>query len=78
MLFINGYSSYITTSFLKAAIDLKILVVIYPPYLIYRLQPLDIGYFTLLAIYYSQTLEAFTSSLEGLIRMSKRHFFEIF
>jgi hypothetical protein len=53
MLFVDSYSSYVTTSFLKAAIDLKILVVIYLPYLTHRLQPLDVGCFALLATYYS-------------------------
>jgi hypothetical protein len=71
MLFVDSYSSYVTTSFLKAAIDLKILVVIYLPHLTHRLQPLDVGCFALLATYYSQNLKAFTSSLEGIIRMSK-------
>jgi hypothetical protein len=78
MLFVNGYSSHVTTSFLKAAIDLKILVVIYPPHSTHRLQPLDVGCFAPLATYYSQNLEAFTSSSEGLIRMSKQQFFKVF
>jgi hypothetical protein len=78
MLFVDSYSSYVTTSFLKAAIDLKILVVIYLPHSTHRLQPLDVGCFALLATYYSQNLKAFTSSLEGLIRMSKQQFFKVF
>jgi hypothetical protein len=58
MLFVDSHGSYVTTSFLKAAIDLKILVVIYPPHSTHRLQPLDVGCFALLATYYSQNLEA--------------------
>jgi hypothetical protein len=57
--------------------DLKILVVIYPPHSTHRMQPLDVGCFAPLATYYSQNLEAFTSSSEGLTRMSKREFFRI-
>ena len=78
MLFVDSHSSHVTTSFLKAAMDLKILVVIYPPHSTYRLQPLDVGCFAPLATYYSQNLEAFTSSLEGLTRMSKQQFFKVF
>jgi hypothetical protein len=78
MLFVDGYGSHVTTSFLKAAMDLKILVVIYPPHSTHRLQPLDVGCFALLATYYSQNLKAFTSSSEGLTRMSKQQFFKVF
>jgi hypothetical protein len=78
MLFVDGHSSHVTTSFLKAAMDLEILVVIYPPHSTHRLQPLDVGCFAPLATCYSQNLEAFTSSSEGLTRMGKREFLRIF
>jgi hypothetical protein len=78
MLFVDSHGSHVTTSFLKAAIDLKILVVIYPPHSTHRLQPLDVGCFAPLATYYSQNLEAFTSSSEGLTKMSKQQFFKVF
>jgi hypothetical protein len=78
MLSVNGHGFCVTTSFPKAAADLKILVVICPPHSIYRLWPLDVGCFTPLAIYYSQNLEIFTSSSECLTKMSKREFYMIF
>jgi len=76
--FVDGFSSHVTTDFLQKALEKKILIAIYPPHTIHRLQPLDVGCFAPLATYYSQSLEAFTNSSEGLTRMSKKDFFKVF
>jgi len=75
LLFVDGYSSHVTTDFLQKALEKKILIVIYPPHTTHRLQTLDVGCFAPLATYYGQSLEAFTNSSEGLTRMSKKDFF---
>jgi hypothetical protein len=78
MLFVDGHGSHITTEFLQKALEKKILIAIYPPHTTHRLQPLDVGCFSPLATYYSQSLEAFTNGSEGLTRMSKNDFFKVF
>jgi len=78
LLFVDGHSSHVTTDFLQKALEKKILIAIYPPHTTHRLQPLDVGCFAPLATYYSQSLEAFTNSSEGLTRMSKKDFFKVF
>ena len=78
LLFVDGHGSHVTTEFLQKALQMKILIAIYPPHTTHRLQPLDVGCFSPLATYYSQNLEAFTNSSEGLTRMSKKEFFKVF
>jgi hypothetical protein len=78
LLFVDSHGSHITTDFLQKALERKILIVIYPPHTAHRLQPLDVGCFAPLAAYYSQSLEAFSNSSEGLTRMSQKHFFSVF
>jgi hypothetical protein len=78
LLFVDGHGSHVTTEFLQKALEKKILVVIYPPHTTHRLQPLDVGCFAPLATYYSQSLESFSNSSEGLTRMSQKEFFGVF
>jgi hypothetical protein len=56
----------------------RILVAIYPPHSIHRLQPLDVGLFNPLATDYSQALHAHTRQSLGLLSVSKQGFFSIF
>jgi hypothetical protein len=78
LLFVDSHGSHITTDFLQKALERKILIVIYPPHTTHRLQPHDVGCFASLAAYYSQSLEAFSNSSEGLTRMSQKDFFSVF
>jgi hypothetical protein len=78
LLFVDGHSSHVTTDFLQKALERKILIVTYPPHTTHRLQPRDVGCFAPLAAYYSQSLEAFSNSSEGLTRMSQKDFFSVF
>jgi hypothetical protein len=78
LLFVDGHGSHVTLPFLEQAYRYGILVAVYPPHAIYRLQPLDVGCFAPLATYYSQNLEQFTIDSEGLTRLQKRDFFRLF
>ena len=78
LLFVDGHGSHVTTGFSQKALEKKILVVIYPPHTTHRLQPLDVGCFAPLAAYYSQSLETFSNSSEGLTKMSQKDFFGVF
>jgi len=57
LLFVDGHRSHVTLKFLEWAQQHKILVAVYPPHSTHRLQPLDVGSFAPLAIFYSQLLE---------------------
>jgi hypothetical protein len=78
LLFVDGHGSHVTTEFLQKALEKKILVVIYPPHTTHRLQPLDVGCLAPLATYYSQSLESFSNSSEGLTRMSQKESLDVF
>jgi hypothetical protein len=78
LLFIDGHGSHVTLKFLEWAQAHKILIAVYLPHSIHRLQPLDVGCFAPLATYYSQLLEEQTRLSEGQTRMSKRDFFRCF
>jgi len=56
----------------------RILLVVLPPYLTYRLQPLDVGLFSPLAIYYSQQIDKLLAESQGLVRLTKRDFWPLF
>ena len=56
----------------------RILLAIYPPYLTYWLQPLDVSFFSPLAIYYLDELNRFLINCKGLLRFTKRDFFRTF
>jgi hypothetical protein len=56
LLIVDGHSSHVNLLFIEYADANRILLVVFPPHLTYRLQPLDIGLFLLLATYYSQAI----------------------
>jgi hypothetical protein len=78
LLFVDGYDSHVTLPFLEQLYKHKILVAVYPPHATYRLQPLDVGCFAPLAMYYNQNLEQFTINSEGFTKLQKRDFFGLF
>lgn len=43
LLILNSYSSYYTLNFLEQCLTTRIVVAVFPPYLIYTLQPLDVS-----------------------------------
>ena len=54
------------------------LVAVYPPHSTHRLQPLDVGLFAPLGIYYSQELDKFIHQSQGICSVTKRDFFRLF
>jgi hypothetical protein len=74
---LDGHGSHCTLGFLGWCHKRRILVAIYPPHSIHRLQPLDVSLFNPLATYYSQALDAYTRQSLGLSSVSKRDFFII-
>ena len=56
----------------------KIHVALYPSHSTHRLQPLDVGLFRPLANFYSQELNTWIHTTQGLCRISKREFFSLF
>ena len=78
LLFIDGHSSHVNIPFLDWCLEYRILVVVYPPYLTYRLQPLDVSLFNPLVNYYSQELNKWIYNIVGLCRIIKREFYGLF
>jgi hypothetical protein len=56
----------------------KILVAVFPPHSTHRLQPLDVSLFSPLAKYYSRKLDYHMAYSQGLVSVSKRHFWRFF
>jgi len=56
----------------------KILVAVFPPHSIHRLQPLDVSLFSPLAKYYSRELDYHIAYSQGLVSVGKRHFWRFF
>ena len=78
LLVVDGYSSHVNLGFLNACDRLRILILVLPPYSIYRLQPLDIGLFAPLARYYTNGLNNLMHYSLGIVSMSKRIFWSVF
>ena len=64
--------------FIEKYNKLRILLLILPPYLTHRLQPLNILLFLFLSIYYSNRLNKLIYRGLGLIFISKRIFWSVF
>jgi len=78
LLIIDGHGSHVNMRFLHWYAEHHILVAVYPPHSTHRVQPLDVGSFSPLAIYYRQQLDAFWHRSQGLSSLSKHDFFTLF
>ena len=78
LLFVDGHNSHINMRFLEYCGQHKILIATYPAHSTHRLQPLDVGLFSPLANYYSQNVSNWMHKTQGLSRLTKRDFFELF
>ena len=78
LLFVDGHGSHVNMKFLDWCGHHKVLLAVYPPHSIHRLQPLDVGVFAPLASYYSQALDKQIRRSEGYTSISKRDFFSLF
>ncbi|MFL6546931.1 MAG: hypothetical protein ACJ8LM_17345 [Candidatus Udaeobacter sp.] len=78
LLLVDGHGSHLNMPFLDWCELHKIHVALYPSHSTHRLQPLDVGLFRPLANFYSQELNTWIHTTQGLCRISKREFFSIF
>ena len=78
LLIIDGHNSHVNLPFIEYADANRILLAVFPPHSTHRLQPLDIGLFSPLALYYSQAIDRLLSESQGLVRLTKRDFWPLF
>jgi hypothetical protein len=78
LLILDGHGSHYTLSFLEWCRSNRILVAVSSPHTTHRLQPLDVGLFSPLASYYSQSADAHSRLSQGLASVTKRDFFKNF
>ena len=64
--------------FINLCDRLRILLLILPPHITHRLQPLDVSLFAILARYYTNGLNKLITDSLGIISISKRAFWSIF
>ena len=63
LLVLDGHDSHMSTKAIQFCLDHKIILLCLPPHGTHLLQPLDVGVFGPLAIYYSQGLEEYSQGL---------------
>jgi hypothetical protein len=78
LLIVDGHGSHLTMRFLDWCKANRILVAAFPPLSTHRLQPLDVFLFSPLATYYSQELDRWIHNCQGLVSITKRHFWKLF
>jgi hypothetical protein len=78
LLIVDGHSSHVNMAFINLAHKLRILLLILPPHSTHRLQPLDVGLFSPLARYYTNSLNELMYNSHGVVSMSKRLFLPFF
>jgi hypothetical protein len=78
LLIVDGYSSHINMAFINKCWELRIVLVILPLHLTYRLQPLDVVLFGLLELVYSQELNDWQAKSLGITSIKKRNFLKLF
>ena len=74
----DGHNSHINLKFIDYADRNRILLAVLPPHSTHRLQPLDVDLFSPLGTYYSQEVDNLLTKSQGLIGMTKRHFWALF
>ena len=67
LLIVDGHNSHVNLPFIEYADANRILLAVFPPHSIHRLQPLDIGMFSPLATYYSQAIDRLLSESQAFI-----------
>jgi hypothetical protein len=56
MMVFDGYASYISSEVIRACVANKVILLCLPPYTTHLLQPLDIGLFAPLSVYYKNDI----------------------
>jgi hypothetical protein len=77
LLIVDGHNSHVNMRFINYCDQNHILLAILP-HSTYRLQSLDVGLFGPLAQYYTQQLDQFMTETQGLVHVTKRHFWKFF
>jgi hypothetical protein len=78
LLFLDGHNSHINMRFLNWCEEHCVLVAVFPPHSIHRLQPLDVTCFRSLAHHYSVNLDKWQISTQGISHLGKHEFWGIF
>lgn len=78
LLIMDGHSSHLNLKFINKCDELGIILLVFPPHTTQRLQPLDVGCFLPLAIFYSQGIQALMKESEGIVSLQKKDFWRIF
>jgi DDE superfamily endonuclease len=74
LLIVDGHSSHVNWTFVSAAEELRILLLILPPHMTHWLQPLDVGLFSPLSQVYSSEMQEYTHRGQECVSMIKRMF----
>jgi hypothetical protein len=78
LLIVDGYGSHITQDFIDFCDQHRILLAILPPHLTQTLQPLNVALFAPLACAYTNKLTLYLQRSQGLLKVKKGDFFELF
>jgi hypothetical protein len=78
LLILDDHGSHLTMKYINYCDTNRILLITYPPYSTYLLQPLDVGIFSPLSTAYSKNLEEFLHKSMGLSHITKQDFFCLF
>ena len=78
LLLVDGHGSYVNRAFINRALASNIFVVVLPPHLTHRLQPLDLSVFRALAQAYSEELDRFIQNSYSFSTVTKAVFWQIF
>ena len=78
LLLVDSYSSYVNIEFIDWADRHRIIIMILPPHITHRLQPLDVGMFQALSTAYSKQVDDLLDKGIGKVYMLKRFFYKMF
>ncbi len=78
LLLVNGHCSHVNLNFFDYADKHQITVLVLPPHVTHRLQPLEVGLFSPLSKAYSRELSNYFAKGQGLVSMSKWLFYLFF
>ncbi len=78
LLLVDKYYSHVNLNFFDYANWNRIIVLVLLPHATYRLQPLDVGLFSLLSKAYSRELSDYFAKRQGLVSISKQLFYSFF
>jgi hypothetical protein len=78
LLLMDGHSSHLNIEFVEYCDENRIILGMFPPHSTHRLQPLDVGIFSPLAMAYSNKLGQLIQSSNGFATLTKRNFWKLF